>query len=219
MHLTNYSINKKAENYVRNENKDSDQEDNVMEKEDISKWSYTQLKNKLSSLGHDCDKVDTEIKDVIIKSIISVEPYVSHQMNMHTKHKNVCFELYGFDIILDSKLKPWLLEVNVGPSLSSSSPFDKRLKTKLICDTLTLIGVKPYDKSSDKGRTSLYNKIPKLKQKSESEKISASYGKLYSNSPKKMMKAPSNVNATAVNDMTRAEDYEVLSEFIEQEDR
>jgi len=57
-----------------------------------------------------------------------------------TKHRNVCFELYGFDIILDEKLKPWLLEVNVCPSLSSSSPFDKQIKTMLLSDVLHLVG-------------------------------------------------------------------------------
>ena len=67
-------------------------------------------------------------------------------MNRCTKHKNVCFELYGFDILLDSKLKAWLLEVNISPSLSSSSPLDKKIKTMLICDTLNLIGVLPYDR-------------------------------------------------------------------------
>ena len=57
--------------------------------------------------------------------------------------KSACFELYGFDIMLDDKLKPWLLEVNVSPSLSSSSPFDRMVKTSLMCDIFTLIGIDP----------------------------------------------------------------------------
>jgi hypothetical protein len=36
--------------------------------------------------------------------------------------------------------------VNVLPSLSSSSPFDKIVKTLLICDVLTLVGIRGYDK-------------------------------------------------------------------------
>ena len=60
----------------------------------------------------------------------------------------MCFEIYGFDILLDSKLKPHLLEINISPSLSSSSPLDKKIKTTLICDTLNLIGVTPYDRKT-----------------------------------------------------------------------
>ena len=86
------------------------------------------------------------IKDVIIKTLITVEPHVVSTFSRCTKHRNVCFELYGFDILLDSKLKPWLLEVNISPSLSSSSPLDKKIKTVLICDTLNLVGVFPYDR-------------------------------------------------------------------------
>ena len=86
------------------------------------------------------------IKDVIIKTLIIVEPHVVSTTSRCTKHRNVCFELYGFDILLDSKLKPWLLEVNISPSLSSSSPLDKKIKTVLICDTLNLVGVFPYDR-------------------------------------------------------------------------
>ena len=83
---------------------------------------------------------------MIIKTLISVEPHITNQMTRATRHRNVCFEVYGFDILLDSKLKPWLLEVNISPSLSSSSPFDKKVKTMLICDTLNLTGVHAYDR-------------------------------------------------------------------------
>jgi hypothetical protein len=63
-----------------------------------------------------------------------------------SKHKNIFFELYGFDIILDSKLNPWLLEVNISPSLSSSSPLDKKIKTSLMTDIFHLIGMNPFEK-------------------------------------------------------------------------
>jgi len=98
------------------------------------------------------------IKDVMIKTLISVEPHIVNTTSRCTKHKNVCFELFGFDILLDSKLKPWLLEVNISPSLSSSSPLDKKIKTVLICDTLNLVGVFPYDRKQYEKETEMIMK-------------------------------------------------------------
>ena len=97
-------------------------------------------------MGVDYNQVRTRIKDIIIKTLISVEPHVLNTMSRATKHRNVCFEVYGFDILIDSKLKPWLLEVNISPSLSSSSPLDKKIKTMLICDVLNLTGVTAYNR-------------------------------------------------------------------------
>ena len=142
--MTNYSVNKKNEEYVKAGQKDGNEGGGG--DENASKWNLAQLKNHFEKIGISYASVMHRIKDVIIKTLISVEPHIVSTTSRCTKHRNVCFELYGFDILLDNKLKPWLLEVNISPSLSSSSPLDKKIKTVLICDTLNLIGVFPYDR-------------------------------------------------------------------------
>eukprot|EP01052_Picozoa_sp_SAG31_P032209 SAG31_NODE_3507_length_4183_cov_2.185113_3_plen_549_part_00 len=57
-----------------------------------------------------------------------------------------CFEILGFDVLLDSKLKPWLIEVNHSPSFNTDSPMDAKIKGQLIRDTLSLVNVRSSDK-------------------------------------------------------------------------
>ena len=85
------------------------------------------------------------IEDVIIKSIISVEFPVNSACKMFVPHRRNCFELYGFDILIDSDLKPWLLEVNLSPSLNCDTPIDMKIKSALLCDLLNLIGIPAVD--------------------------------------------------------------------------
>ena len=82
----------------------------------------------------------------MIKAVISVEPLLANNLNRASRNRHLCFEVFGFDIILDQHLKPWLLEVNVLPSLSSSSPLDKKIKTSMMCDVFSTIGITPYNK-------------------------------------------------------------------------
>ena len=47
-----------------------------------------------------------------------------------------CFEIYGFDVIIDDNMKPWLIEVNASPSLTSTTSNDRIMKYSVIRGTL-----------------------------------------------------------------------------------
>lgn len=128
-HLTNYSINKNNQNYV------NDQDDDAG-----FKWSLTALCQQLQEYGIDTNLMWGKIYDVIIKSLISIEE--SQRQAMFKNEHNNCFELFGYDILIDENLRPWLLEVNLSPSLNIDSPLDLKIKGNLLKDTFNLIGVK-----------------------------------------------------------------------------
>lgn len=56
-------------------------------------------------------------------------------------HPSNCFELLGFDVLIDESLKPWLLEVNLSPSMNTDTPLDVEIKTKLLVDLFNLVGM------------------------------------------------------------------------------
>ena len=96
-------------------------------------------------MGIEFESIYKEIKELCLKTLICVEPAI-RKTNQATKFKCQCFEIYGFDILIDSNLKPWLIEVNCTPSFSSSSPFDKEIKSMLLSDSLHLIGFNIFDR-------------------------------------------------------------------------
>jgi hypothetical protein len=57
--------------------------------------------------------------------------------------------LFGFDILIDSNLKPWLIEVNLAPSLECSSQLDFKIKNSLIQNLLNLANIKPKVSEED----------------------------------------------------------------------
>lgn len=118
VHLTNVAIQKTAEDY---------------DPEKGAKWSLESLRTYLTH-KHGSDKTATvfnQISRTVIRSLQSVKKSI-----ISDKH---CFELYGYDLMLDDALKIWLIEVNASPSLTASSRDDYEMKFGLIWDTLDVI--------------------------------------------------------------------------------
>ncbi|XP_045152855.1 tubulin monoglutamylase TTLL4 [Echinops telfairi] len=78
--------------------------------------------------------------ECLLPALTSSEPYVTSLLKMYVRRPYNCHELFGFDIMLDEKLKPWVLEVNISPSLHSNSPLDVSIKGQMIRDLLNLAG-------------------------------------------------------------------------------
>ncbi|XP_053810287.1 tubulin polyglutamylase TTLL13-like isoform X3 [Vidua chalybeata] len=136
MHLTNYAINKHNENFV---------------KDDMvgSKRKLSTLNAWMAEHSYDTSELWADIDDIVIKTLISAHPVLKHHyQSCFSNHTTgcACFEILGFDILLDRRLKPWLLEVNHSPSFNTDSQLDHEVKDALLCDTFNLINVHACDR-------------------------------------------------------------------------
>lgn len=77
------------------------------------------------------ERLFEEIQWLIVHSLKAVAPVMSNDRH--------CFECYGYDIIIDDSLKPWLIEVNASPSMTATTVNDRILKYKLIDNLLSVV--------------------------------------------------------------------------------
>ncbi|CAD7954002.1 unnamed protein product [Amoebophrya sp. A120] len=157
-HLTNYSINKYASNFVENEDA---AQDNVGHK-----WSLSALNKHLACCNVDVKLMWSRIIDVLIKCILSVERPIVNKMKSTVSWRSNCFELYGFDLLLDEGLKPHLLEVNLSPSMQADTPLDYKVKSALVQETFNLLGPKLADQKQ-LGETRWKSRAKQLKRQGQ----------------------------------------------------
>lgn len=139
-HLTNYSVNKSAHNFIENQELEADNYGH--------KWSLSALNKHLQCVGIDSDLMWSRIMDLIVKTLLSVEPSIASKTREITLHPANCFEVYGFDVLVDDRLKPWLLEVNLSPSMKADSPLDWKVKSSLLSDAFNLVGIPNPDRQT-----------------------------------------------------------------------
>lgn len=117
-HLTNVSLQKYCSQY-----------------NDVhgGKWPFTSFlqfietnygKEQMTKLVDDIDRI-------FLIALKAVQPVI-----LNDKH---CFELYGFDVLIDETFTPWLIEVNASPSLVTTTKHDKVLKKNVMNDLINLL--------------------------------------------------------------------------------
>eukprot|EP00826_Nyctotherus_ovalis_P051113 TRINITY_DN6372_c0_g1_i9.p1 TRINITY_DN6372_c0_g1~~TRINITY_DN6372_c0_g1_i9.p1 ORF type:complete len:211 (-),score=41.49 TRINITY_DN6372_c0_g1_i9:222-854(-) len=111
-HITNYSIQKK------NMNVEGVRSDLVM--------SLPQFLHYLQLHKHWKTDIWSKMKEIINETIIAASESIESQANS--------FELYGFDFVLDSELKPWLIEVNSSPACANRTEWLSQVLGNLQCE-------------------------------------------------------------------------------------
>ena len=172
MHLTNYAINKSHEDYEKGET------DNSGNKKFMT-YVLDYIKKETEN-----QQVWERIKDLCIKTLIAVQPALAHSYKAarpQNSEESLWFQILGFDIMLDNKLKPWLLEVNHSPSFTTDSELDFMLKYHLIRDTITLLNLSIDQKQFYKKRKQqetqdrLFGKNSKISINSKYSRVKVDY--------------------------------------------
>uniref|UniRef100_UPI0037E79FDF probable tubulin polyglutamylase TTLL2 n=1 Tax=Semicossyphus pulcher TaxID=241346 RepID=UPI0037E79FDF len=120
-HLTNTSINKFGPFYKS-------------QKERVGqgcKWTMSKFRHFLHSQDINELLLWQRINNIVTLTLLTIAPTVPSCPN--------CVELFGFDILLDAKFKPWLLEVNYSPALTLDCQADITVKKRLISDLIDLM--------------------------------------------------------------------------------
>jgi len=103
IHLTNNSIAKNSKLFIN-----SKIEGNMLSSEDFQSF----LKEKC---GDDVweNTLKEKIKQLVIWSLESAQDVIENRKNSH--------EIFGFDVMIDEELNPWLIEINSSPCMEYST--------------------------------------------------------------------------------------------------
>lgn len=125
VHLTNYSLQKHNSNFEKFEKG--------------NEVSYKEFQAFLDENVETTGKKVNYIEDILpkIKRIISMV-FQSVKLKINGLDRKYCFEIFGFDFMIDEEYNPFLIEVNTNPGLEESSPLIKMLVPRMLDDALRL---------------------------------------------------------------------------------
>ena len=135
IHLTNYSVQKYNKNFSKTEI------GNEISFNDFQ----NEINEKNKNEGNNDNVIDFRKKvfPEIMKIIAVTANSVKDKINLANRAN--CFEIFGYDFILDIDYKPFLLEINTNPGYEESSPLIKMLVPRMIDDAMRLTIDKEFD--------------------------------------------------------------------------
>ena len=130
VHLTNYSVQKYNQNFSK-----------------IEIGNEIPFKDFQNELNKNKTGIDfyNDIYPKIVKIVRITGGAAKGKINF--LKKKYCFEIFGYDFILDENYQPYLLEINTNPGLEISSPIIDELLPRMIDDALKLTVDREFAKS------------------------------------------------------------------------
>ncbi|CAG9467284.1 unnamed protein product [Pedinophyceae sp. YPF-701] len=174
MHLTNVALQRNSDAYNAAHG---------------NKWPLSQLLLHLEQAHGPGtgQRLQNSIDFVVLHSLRAVQGSVDS--NRH------CFELYGYDLMVDDSLRAWLIEANASPSLTATTPEDRRMKARVVHEALQIVA--PADWRSLESRFTkemprrvgsfelLYDEREELKAKKQQAREALERGRLSSRSERR----------------------------------
>ena len=121
IHITNYSFQKNSSNFEKFEKG--------------NEISYSDFKKFMKKENIPLEKFDKMIEHMKFLIQLSLKA-VSKKL---TKVNPVlCFEIFGYDFIVDNEFRPWILEINDNPGLCISSPVIEKIIPRMLDDAFRL---------------------------------------------------------------------------------
>ena len=131
IHLTNYSVQKYNKNFSKIEIG--------------NEISFDTFQKELDKKNDGKINFRKDILEKIVK-IIGITANIAKNKINEFNRKN-CFEIFGYDFILDENYNPFLLEINTNPGYEESSPLIKMLVPRMIDDALRLTIDKVFERN------------------------------------------------------------------------
>ena len=140
IHLTNYSVQKYNKNFSKIEIG--------------NEISFDTFQKELDKKNDGKINFRKDILEKIVK-IIGITANIAKNKINEFNRKN-CFEIFGYDFILDENYNPFLLEINTNPGYEESSPLIKMLVPRMIDDAFRLTIDKVFERNDKNKKISQF---------------------------------------------------------------